>query len=141
MARKPHRTTANLPKRKRWASRVTREEVRVEIFNQDEAQAIEIGGEHGHGCAEKRGEEESGDADRHLRDHVIGKNLIGAGDGGGKRLAGEAVKGPEQGADEHEGGPHGQAERCAHGDATQSGAVGFGGEVALHHGLIGGVFL
>ena len=78
---------------------------------------------------------------RHLRDHEVGKDLVGLDDGRRKMFAGEAVEGPEQAADEHECGPDRQAERGAHADATQGGAVGSGGEVALHHGLIGGVLL
>ena len=35
------------------------------------AEAVEIGGEHGHGRAEERGEEEAGNADGHLRDHEV----------------------------------------------------------------------
>ena len=80
-------------------------------------------------------------ADRHLGDHEIGKYLIGARDGGRKNLAAKPVEGPEQRADQHEGGPDRQAQCGAHLNATQSRAIGLGGEVTLHNGLIGCVLL
>ena len=78
---------------------------------------------------------------RHLRDHEVGKDLVGFDDSGGKAFAGDAIERPEQAADEHEGGPDRETQRGAHANAAQGGAVRDGGEIALHDGLVRGVLL
>ena len=70
--------------RRRWASELQGAHelgaagcvAAVEVFDDDNGEAVEIGCEHGHGCAEEGGEKEAGYPDGHLRDHEVGEDLI-----------------------------------------------------------------
>src|SRR6185437_3929153 len=88
-----------------------------------------------------RGDEETGEPGRNVRDEEVREDTVGLGDGLRDGLAGEAVEAPEETADEHEGGPHREAETCSERDAADGSAVRARDEVALHDSLVRRVLL
>ena len=113
----------------------------VVVGDADGREAVEVRGEVGHGGSEKRGHEEAGEARRDVGGDEVGEDLIGLRDVGGQLFAGVLIEGPAEGSHQHEEGPHRDAEQRAERDAADGCLIAARDQVALHHGLVGGVTL
>jgi hypothetical protein len=91
--------------------------------------------------AEQRRQKQSRDARRQMRGEEVREYLVALGHVRRQAFARDLEVRPQQRSDQHEQRPHRKTQRSAQQNAAQRGAIALGGEIALHHRLVGGVLL